>query len=299
MEDVPIDPFLDAWHEIVALLSLLFFLAGIVTYVVYHMRVAAIKDYKLKYDFINANEIKWYKAIFYLYGLSVALIINIYGAGKVNIMGVWFYVRIFMSVAGGTLIAYIANLVLEYYYPSRLSRKLSKWRNMPRINPTTGNKMRILSEEEEDVHLDEGQQAEEGAFSIDYDVWVDEKSGEVKIEKYQGHLSALQCGNCGFYTMKVKKEEVAKSDDEGHPIEIIKHYQCTYCKSIRATQFKISHKERDDYVKEKMSFGRNTKGIDVVKVEIHSGVHGKQLFEFESVEEAQKFLEEFDLDKVA
>ena len=56
----------------------------------------------------------------------------------------------------------------------------------------------LLSEDEEDVHLKEGMQAEENVFSIDYDVWIDEKSAEIKIEQYQGHLIALQCGNCGF-----------------------------------------------------------------------------------------------------
>ena len=36
------------------------------------------------------------------------LLINIYGMGKLHNIGVWFFVRLFISVAGGTLVAYVA-----------------------------------------------------------------------------------------------------------------------------------------------------------------------------------------------
>lgn len=159
--------------------------------------------------------------------------------------------------------------------------------------------MRLLSETEEDVHLNEGMQEEENIFSIDYDVWIDESTGDVKIEKYDGHLIALRCGNCGYYTMKVIREEIIERHPDNTPSELIKHYQCSYCKNVRATQFHISQKEGEDYKKEKPHFVRNTKDIDMVKIEIHSSLKGKQHFEFQTVEQAQKFLEEFDFNKVA
>ena len=40
--------------------------------------------------------------------------------------------------------------------------------------------MRLLREDEEDIHLNEGMQAEENVFSIDYDVWIDEKTNDIK-----------------------------------------------------------------------------------------------------------------------
>ncbi|MEZ4972542.1 MAG: hypothetical protein R2820_04495 [Cyclobacteriaceae bacterium] len=299
MQEAPSSPFLDAWHDSMIVLSIVMFAAGIIVYLVYKMRVSLIKDFKEKHDFINANEIKWYKVVFYIFGLGVAMLINLYGAGKVTDMGVWFFVRIFMSLAGATLIGYVGSLVLEYYYPTKLNRKLKRWRYTPRTNPKTGNKMRLLTEAEEDVHLNEGMQAEENIFSIDYDVWIDEKSGEIKIEKYDGHLIALRCGNCGFFTMKVRKEEIIERYPDESPKEILKHYQCTYCKNVRATQFHVSKKEMGDYKLEKPHFVRNTRDIDLVKIEIHSSLKGKQNFEFQSVEQAQKFLDEFDFDKVA
>lgn len=159
--------------------------------------------------------------------------------------------------------------------------------------------MRLLSEAEEDVHLDEGMQAEENLFSIDYDVWIDEKTTDIKIEKYDGHLIALQCGNCGFHTMKVVREEVIEHHEDGSPSELLKHYQCAYCKNVRATQFHVSKKEGEDYKMEKPHFVRNTKDIDLVRIEIHSSLKGKKHYEFQTVEQAQQFLEEFDFNKVA
>jgi hypothetical protein len=201
-----------------------------------------------------------------------------------------------MSVAGGTLVAYIAYLVLEYYYPSVVNKKLRRYRYAPRINPKTGNKMRLLSEEEEDVHLEEGMRAEEGVFSVDYDVWIDEKTGDVKIEKYPGRLQALQCNSCGFYTMRVIREEITRQPTATEPGELVKHYKCSYCQAVRATAFNISTKQAEDYKKEKFKFRRN-KDVELVKVEIHTVAGEKKHFEFQNMEEAQRFLAEFDADR--
>jgi hypothetical protein len=104
--------------------------------------------------------------------------------------------------------------------------------------------MKLLGEEEEDAYLDEGMQAEENVFSIDYDVWKDEESGYVKIEKYSGHLHALQCPECNYQTFKVVKEEILRlpsGTDEG---ELLKHFQCGYCgyKAKKSVVLKISQK---------------------------------------------------------
>lgn len=298
MQDIPANQFLIGWHNAMIFGAIIAFTAGILLFLVYKLKASMIKDFKEKYDFVNASEIKWLKWVFFLFGIGIALIINLYGRGKVTDMGAWFFVRLFIGLAGATLVYYIAALVLEYYYPTKLNSKLNKLRFAPRIS-SKGNKMRLLSEEEEDVHLDPGMQAEENVFSIDYDVWVDEKTGEIKIEKYKGHLTALRCNNCGFYTMRVKKEEIVERYEDGSPKELVKHYQCSYCKNVRATQFAISFKEVADYKAQKPQVKRNPRGIDAVKVEIHSTVKGKLNFEFQSLEEAKKFLDEFDYDKVA
>lgn len=296
MDYLEASPFLVAWHQAMIIGAIIMIAAGIVIYLVYNVRASSINDPHAKYDFINAKEIASYKLVFYCFGVAAALVVNRYGMEKLKTIEVWFFARFLISIASGTLVGYVGYLVLEYYYPSVINRKLLKWRYMPRVS-SKGGKMRLLSEEEEDVHLDMGMQAEENIFSIDYDVWVDENSGEVKIEKYAGHLQALKCNSCGFFTMKVLREEVTKPATPEAPGELVKYYQCSYCKSNRATAFNISNKQSaEDYRDKKFKF-RINKDVELVKLEIHSTVKGKKHYEFQSLDEAQRFLSEFDFDK--
>jgi hypothetical protein len=119
--------------------------------------------------------------------------------------------------------------VLKIYYPSILEKKLHKLRYTPRKSPKSGLDMKLLSEEEEDVYLSEGMQAEEDVFSVDYDVWIDEESDYTKIEKYDGHLHAEKCDNCNYQTLKVIKEEIITSPSINEKGELLKYYECTYC----------------------------------------------------------------------
>lgn len=290
------NPFLEGWHVAMLVGAILMVLAGIALYVIHHLRVMAIKNYKNKYDYVNLNEIRQYKLIFICFGLAAMFAINLYGQGKVHVMGLWFFIRLFISIAGGTLVFYVSYLILEYYYPTILNRKLKKWRYSPRKSKA-GSQMRLLGEEEEDVHLEEGMKAEENVFSIDYDVWVDEASGEVLVEKYPGHLQALQCGSCGFYTMRVVREEITRQHTPTMPGELIKHYQCNYCKATRATAFNISTKEADDYKAIATKTFKKSNNIDLVRVEIHSTVSGKKYFEFQNVDQALRFLQGYDVEK--
>lgn len=293
MENLQSSPFLNTWHNVMLYGALLMFAAGVAMFIFHHLRVATIRTPKGKYDYISRREIKNLEIVFIFFAIGAAMLINRYGMDKLDEMGVWFYVRLFMSFAGGTLVGYVAFLILEYYYPTRLDKRLKKWRFMPRVNPKTGNKMRLLAEHEEDVHLDEGMRAEEDVFSVDYDVWFDQATNDVLVEKYPGHIQALQCGSCGFFTLKVVREEITQKPTLNTPGELIKHYECSYCKSVRATAFKISTMEGDDFKHEKHTF-RKEKDTVLVKVEIKSHEGGSKFFEFGDLGQAQKFLNEIE-----
>jgi hypothetical protein len=293
MENIQSSSFLNTWHQTMLYGALLLFAGGIGMFLFHHLKVASIKSPKGKYDYISRREIKNLEIVFILIAIGVAMLINRYGMDKLDEMGVWFYVRLFMSFAGGTLVGYVAFLILEYYYPTRLDKRLKKWRYMPRVNPKTGNKMRLLAEHEEDVHLDEGMRAEEDVFSIDYDVWFDQATNDVLVEKYPGHIQALQCGSCGFFTLKVVREEITQKPTLNTPGELIKHYECSYCKSVRATAFNISTMEGDDFKHEKHTF-RKEKDTVLIKVEIKSREGGSKFFEFGDLSQAQKFLSEIE-----
>lgn len=290
--------FVETFHNIMLIGAIVMITIAVLIFLVYQLRVSLVKGLKERHDFINTNEIKWYKWIFILIGIAAAFAINLYGKDEIGGPGVSFFVRLFFSIAGATLVIYVASLVLDFYYPTQLNKKLRRLRYSPRVS-STGNKMKLLTEDEEDVHLNEGMQAEENIFSIDYDVWIDEKTKEVRIEKYQGHLISLQCNNCGFYTMRVLREEIVESNEDGTPKELLKHYKCTYCQNVRATQFTIDKRESEDYKSVKPKHTRSARNIELIKIDVHSSLGGKKTFEFHSVEEAQKFLNEFDFDKVA
>src|ERR1041384_1006138 len=138
-------------------------------------------------------------------------------------------VRIFVTSAMGLIVAVIVQNLLKFYYPFYIEKRLKVLRYRPRISPKTGKAMKLLSEEEEDVYLDEGMIAEENVFSVDYDVWKDEETGYIKIEKYAGHLHALQCPECNYQTFKVVREEILKQPSTTEEGELLKHYQCGYC----------------------------------------------------------------------
>ena len=162
----------------------------------------------------------------------------------------------------------------------------------------------MLSEEEEDAYQDEGMQAEEDVFSVDYDVWIDVETGHTKIEKYAGRLHAMKCDRCGFQTLKLDKEEITKEATEDEDGELFKEYKCTYCGRIKRKTVKLSKKksESDIAVTDSTKFIDDPLGLDLrvtlVKMEIHSNKGDIKEFEFKNMGNAQNFLKEFDFAKL-
>jgi len=217
----------DDWNLLAANVAYICWAAGLLIILGYFIRLSTNGDNKDKYDFINKFEISV---------LWIATIIIIVGAGfffnsniPADIKTIIIFVRIFLTIMMGLITAVIIQNLLKFYYPFYIEKRLKVLRYKPRISPKTGKPMKLLSEEEEDVYLDEGMQAEENVFSVDYDVWKDEETGFIKIEKYSGHLHAIQCPECNYQTFKVVKEEVIRPATETSEGELLKHYQCGYC----------------------------------------------------------------------
>ena len=205
---------------------------------VYHLlRLLATRDYKSRYDFINKAEINnlWYASVILIFAIGIyinTLVID----GEL----IWVLVRIFVTIMMGLIVGVIISNILKFYYPFYVEKRLKRLRYTPRMSPKTGKPMKLLSEEEEDVYLDEGMQAEENVFSIDYDVWIDEESGVTTIEKYSGHLIALQCPECNYQTLKVIKEEILESPTETTEGELMKFYKCEYCAYKERKAFRVA-----------------------------------------------------------
>lgn len=235
--------FLTYWDQSMRLGSYAFVAIGVLIFIYYELRVSTITDLKKKYDFVNLNEIKyfWYSVIALI--VAVALFIN--SVGTVAIAKktmLWFYVRIFITASFAVIAYFIFFGMVRIYYPRSVEKRLKKLRSKPRISPD-GNVMRKLSEEEEDAHLEASQIAEEEVHSIDYDVWIDEKTGYKKIEKYFSYQHAEECPGCGYYTLKINHEEVETPPTLTESGLLLKHYSCNYC----------DHKEQREVVIAKLS----------------------------------------------
>lgn len=290
--------FLENWHQIMYIASGLSLILSLVIFIIYKSRVSAIKTHKGKYDFIRLNQIKNYQFVF----LAIAAAIFFYGntVGDTTVVKsiVYLFVRMFISLCVATLVGYVIYLVLKFYYPAKMEKYLRNLRYAPRISKT-GNEMKLLSEEEEDVHLDEGMQAEENVFSVDYDVWVDETTGEVHIEKYSGYLEALECGSCGFQTLTLESEEILEAATREKEGLLVKNYKCSYCNAERHTKFPIAkiissvedYKLPEDYVL------KGQRKVKSIMIEIISTKGDKKEFFFQTTEQAKEFLGQFDYDK--
>ena len=212
---------------------------SVLVFLVYHLRLALVREYKAKYDFINQREIGTYMFCGYLIIIAGWFFLNSLFSDREQIDVGIFIARLLGTLIFASIFMVVIHNVLKIYYPAAMEKKLNKWRYKPRKNPKNGKEMTLLSEEEEDVYLTEGMQAEESAFSVDYDVWIDKETGETHIEKYEGHKHAEKCDNCGFQTLKLYKEEVVASPTEHSKGELIKYYECTYCGHKTSKGFSI------------------------------------------------------------
>ncbi len=215
-----------SWNSLALNITYACWALGILVVLGYIVRLYTIPDNKDKYDFINRHEVKvlWYAALIIILGACAY-----FNSAITQLTTIMTFVRIFLTAMMGTIAALIVQNLLKFYYPFFIEKRLKVLRYKPRISPKTGKPMKLLSEEEEDVHLDEGMQAEENVFSVDYDVWKDEETGFIKIEKYAGHLHAIQCPECNYQTFKVVREEILRAPTESLEGELVKHYQCSYC----------------------------------------------------------------------
>ena len=232
--------FLATWGNIMWILFFVAIGASLLIILVYLIKYKSTTDLKEKFDLASQSEIGMLQTSQYILALSFFFVINTQQTETVELSIVWFFIRIFIGVSIGILHGYIMYLVFKYYYPGPRSRRLETLRYTPRVNAKTGNKMKLLSEDEEDAYLDEGMQAEEDFFSVDYDVWIDPQTGETKIEKYQGHLTAQECDRCGFQTLRLTKEEVITEATEFYEGELQQEYNCSYCGRIKRKKKKLN-----------------------------------------------------------
>ena len=234
--------YIQGWDKYMAYGAYGFVTLAILILLYHEFRIFQIKDYKQKYDYVNLHEIRyfWYAVISLI--TATALYANAI-SGSTNFFSsdtIWFYVRAFITISFAVIAYFVFYSLVRIYYPRYVEKRLIKLRNRPRLSPE-GNAMRKLSEEEEETHLEEGQWEEQkNVHSVDYDVWLDEKTGFKKIEKYNAFEHAIECPECGYVTMRLSEEEVLEKPTNDAPGTLLKHYRCTYCKHREAKEVTVA-----------------------------------------------------------
>jgi hypothetical protein len=219
---------------------------GLLTFVYLTAKLLYTKDHKAKYDFINRYEIRLMHTGFVLLIAGAAVMVNTHFPTN-NFLG--FGVRAFITITMALILEVFVSSFLKYYYPFMINKRLERLRAIPRISPKTHKPMKLISEPRKNVYLDEEIAQDEDIFSVDYDVWVDEESGYMKVEKYSGQLHTLQCSACNYQTLKVQKEEVVVAPTLKQNGSLIKFYECSYCHNETQRVFSIAqlrHNYRDN-----------------------------------------------------
>ena len=133
---------------------------------------------------------------------------------------------------------FLPLLIYYLWYTFIWKRSIEK-RFSPKINEATGNEMVLLNEEDDDKYLSDGQKEEEKLFSIDYDVWMDSKTSEIKIIKFPTptFLSSkkyIKCSKCSYVTMSQIKDVCISGNTYKRT------FKCSFCGNIRTETYTVS-----------------------------------------------------------
>ena len=214
---------------------------GIVILAIHYIRYASTKGYAQKYDYLNRFEAKNFLYGFLSLIIAVSLYMNsamvsFFSRGGAFELSIGLFISSIIAVAFG----YALYAYLKFYYPSILEDKLMKLRFKPRISPETGKEMKLLTEDEEDIHLTAEMIENEENLKYEYDVWIDEETGHKFIERYDGQQHAKLCPECNFRTLKEYKEEEITAPTLSTPGLAKKFFRCSYCDHHESHEVKVA-----------------------------------------------------------
>jgi hypothetical protein len=220
--------FLEIWYPSSQWASIVAVGLAILISCFYYSWYFLIRNRSVKYDFVSRNELPLVKVITGLLFIGLFFILNLTFKEVIRLYGAWFIIRLVVSGLICGFLFYVVQVLIDAAYSATVRSRLEKIRYKPMISDA-GNTMKLLSEEEEDVYLSPGMQAEEQVESLDYDVWIDSISQQVKIEKYKGSALLLKCPVCGYHCLKKVKEVIVSPPSHENTGSLVKVFKCQYC----------------------------------------------------------------------
>jgi preprotein translocase subunit SecG len=230
----------DHWFEITEIAGLVFLVIAILMQLTYSIRLQSQKDRSEKYKFASKNEVKSLNRSTNVFAIAIFFFAFNVVAGWLGLAQMYQYIFVaFISFMISFVIGYGLWAYLKYYYPFRLEKRLKKIRFKPLKSPKSGKSLRLLNEHEEDEHMTEEMIAMEDALEADFDIWIDDESGEKIVQKYDIAEHMLVCPNCGFRTLKERSEEVILEPTETEDGKMERNYKCTYCGWVELKEARI------------------------------------------------------------
>ncbi len=230
---------IDIWYDSVVYASVAFLAAGMIITAAYFIMLYSINNSSDKYQFVSKNQAKYFLYASISWVVALAFYSNILLQPLLETKGGFeVVVMLFVTVVAGFGISYIVYIYYKLYYSQVVEKRLMKIRFKPRVTKT-GHKMRLLSEEEEDLHLTEEMIKDEDNLKFEYDVWLDEVNGEKYFEKYNIHFHALVCDNCEFRTLTSRGEEIEKHPTLETEGNLVAQYKCANCGFTKVVETRI------------------------------------------------------------
>jgi hypothetical protein len=221
--------FIIKWQESSELWALFFLFLALLVFVFYFTGFIISKDRTKLYEYVSTHEIPAFMNLLMMISLSVTFFASSLLIGEFKTASNFeLAIQSISALVIGSMFYYIMRVLLKIYYPYFLAKHLKRIRFKP-MKSSGGHEMKLLNEDEEDVHLTKEQIEHEEIYAFDYDVWVDEETGEKVIEKYDVHHTSLICDHCRFRTLREIKEEVDKEPTQTAGGELTKYYKCDYC----------------------------------------------------------------------
>jgi hypothetical protein len=208
----------------------MFLFIAISIFIFYVIGLFLSKKRTTTYEYVSSREISAFLNVMIFVSLSLTLYVNSLFIGEFKtINNAELIVQSIASFVIGIIFWYASYVIIKIYYPYILSKHLASIRFKSMISKTTGNKLKLLNEDEEDVHLTQEQIDHEEIFAYDYDVWIDDITGEKVVEKYDVHHTSIICDKCRFRTLHEIKEEVLIEPTVNEEGRLKKYYKCDNC----------------------------------------------------------------------
>lgn len=222
--------FILRWESFAEIWAGLFLFMAFSIFLFYVIGLFVAKNRTSLYEYVSSHEIPAFMNVVTFVSLALTLYVNSLLIGEFKTINNFeLVIQSFGSLVVGALFWYISKVIIKIYYPFILNKHLAHIRFKPMHSKETGNPMKLMTEDEEDVHLTEEQIAHEEIFAYDYDVWVDMETGDKVIEKYDTHHTNIICPECNFRTLRELKEVVTVQPTETTDGELEKYYKCDNC----------------------------------------------------------------------